>query len=81
MIGYARPMYIGNLVQFLNYRLDIFREVAFPSLRELGLYALGVTLGQLLWIVSDSAASVLLPRVVIYLPVGTDGPKVAVLVA
>jgi O-antigen/teichoic acid export membrane protein len=63
VIGYARPMYVGNLVQFLNYRLDVFLVAAFAGLRELGLYALAVTLGQLLWIVSNSAAGVLFPRV------------------
>jgi O-antigen/teichoic acid export membrane protein len=63
VVGYARPMYVGNLVQFLNYRLDVFLVAAFAGLRELGLYALAVTLGQLLWIVSNSAAGVLFPRV------------------
>lgn len=63
VVGYASPLYLGNLVQFLNYRLDIFLVAAFVGVRDVGLYALAVTLGQLTWIVSNSVATVLLPRV------------------
>jgi O-antigen/teichoic acid export membrane protein len=63
VVGYSRPMYLGNLVQFLNYRLDVFLVAAFAGLRELGLYTLAVTIGQLLLIVSNAAAGVLFPRV------------------
>jgi O-antigen/teichoic acid export membrane protein len=60
---FAAPLYAGNLVQFLNYRLDVFLVAAFVGVREVGLYALAVTLGQLTWIVSNSLATVLMPRV------------------
>lgn len=63
VLGYATPLYAGNLVQFLNYRLDLFLVAAFVGIREVGFYALAVALGQLLWIVSGSVAFALLPRV------------------
>lgn len=69
VVRYAAPLYAGNLVQFLNYRLDVFLVAAFVGVREVGLYALAVGLGQLLWIVSNSMATVLLPRVASSSPV------------
>jgi O-antigen/teichoic acid export membrane protein len=69
VVGYASPLYAGNLVQFLNYRLDVFVVAAFAGVREVGLYALAVSLGQLLWIMSGSVATVLLPRVAASSPI------------
>lgn len=63
VVGYGAPLYVGNLVQFLNYRLDVFLVAAFVGARELGLYATAVALGQLLWLASGSVAVALLPRV------------------
>lgn len=63
VIGYSGPLHAGNLVQFLNYRLDIFLVAAFVGVRDVGLYALAVAIGQLLWIMSNSVAVALLPRV------------------
>ena len=75
VVRYASPLYVGNLVQFLNYRLDLFLVAAFVGVREVGLYALAVTLGQLTWIVSNSVATVLLPRVASSSPI--DGARQA----
>ena len=63
ILRFARPVYGRNLIQFLNYKLDIFVVAAFIDMREVGLYALAVGLAQLLWILSNSLAVVLLPRV------------------
>ena len=62
-VRFALPAYSGNLAQFLNYRLDLFLVGLFLGIRGVGLYALAVSLGQLLWILSNSAAAVLFPRV------------------
>jgi O-antigen/teichoic acid export membrane protein len=62
-IRFALPAYSGNLAQFLNYRLDLFLVGLFLGIRGVGLYALAVSLCQLLWILSNSAAAVLFPRV------------------
>jgi stage V sporulation protein B len=62
-LGYALPAHLGNVVQFLNYRLDQYLVVFFVGTAELGTYALAVTLGQLVWLLSNAGAQVLLPRV------------------
>ena len=61
--GYAAPLYLGNVVQFLNQRLDIFLVAAFASLRDVGLYALAVSLAQLLGLVSNSVGTAMVPRI------------------
>ena len=60
---YAFPCYLGNLTQFLNYRLDVFVVSFFAGIEAVGLYTLAVFLGQLIWLISNAAATVLLPRV------------------
>jgi O-antigen/teichoic acid export membrane protein len=62
-VGFSLPAYAGNVAQFLNYRLDLFLVGLFLGVGGVGLYALAVSLGQLLWIVSNAAAAVLFPRV------------------
>ncbi len=60
---FALPCYLGNLTQFLNYRLDLFILSALAGYAAVGRYTLAVSLGQLVWLLSSSAASVLLPKV------------------
>jgi O-antigen/teichoic acid export membrane protein len=63
VIKYAFPCYLGNFVQFLNYRLDVFLVNYFSGRDAVGLYTLAVSLGQMIWLVSRAAATVLLPNV------------------
>lgn len=63
VIAYAFPCYLGNFVQFLNYRLDVFLVNYFSGRDAVGLYTLAVALGQMIWLVSRAAATVLLPNV------------------
>ena len=63
VLSFAIPAHVGNVVQFLNYRLDLFLVSALIGLRAVGIYALAVSVAQLLWLISQSAATVLLPRV------------------
>lgn len=62
-IRIAVPSYAANILQFLNYRLDLFLVAAFRTTTEVGLYALAASLAQLLWLVSNAMATVLFPRV------------------
>jgi O-antigen/teichoic acid export membrane protein len=57
------PCYLGNLTQFLNYRLDLFILGVLAGYAAVGRYTLAVSLGQLIWLLSTSAASVLLPKI------------------
>jgi O-antigen/teichoic acid export membrane protein len=61
--AFALPCYGANTAQFLNYRLDVFVVGFFAGATSVGRYTLAVSLGQLLWLMSNSVASVLLPKV------------------
>jgi len=62
IMAYASTCYLSNFTQFLNYRLDVFIVTYFAGLKALGLYTLAVSLGQMIWLVSKAAATVLLPN-------------------
>jgi O-antigen/teichoic acid export membrane protein len=61
--AFAVPCYAANLAQFLNYKLDVFVVGYFAGRTSVGRYTLAVSLAQLLWLMSSSVASVLLPKV------------------
>ncbi|HSE31994.1 MAG TPA: oligosaccharide flippase family protein, partial [Pyrinomonadaceae bacterium] len=61
--SFALPCYLSNVTQFLNYRLDVFIVSMFAGAASLGRYTLAVSLAQLLWLMSNSFATVLLPKV------------------
>jgi O-antigen/teichoic acid export membrane protein len=63
VVAFALPCYLGSLAQFLNYRLDVFFVSFFSGVTAVGLYTLAAGLGQVIWSVSNAAATVLLPRV------------------
>ena len=60
---FALPSYLANSAQFLNYRLGIFIVSVFAGVASVGRFTLAVSLAQLLWLLSNSAASVLLPKI------------------
>ena len=62
-LAFAVPCYGANLAQFLNYKLDVFVVGFFAGAASVGRYTLAVSLGQLLWLMSNSVASVLLPKI------------------
>jgi O-antigen/teichoic acid export membrane protein len=63
VIRFAVPSYLSNVTQFLNYRLDVFLVSFFAGAAAVGLYTLAVTLAQAIWLFSNAAAMVLLPRI------------------
>jgi O-antigen/teichoic acid export membrane protein len=63
MARYALPAYLGNAAQFLNYRLDLFLVGYFLGAGAVGLYTVAGTLAQVIWLLSNAAAGVMLPRV------------------
>jgi len=62
-IVYGLKIYLGNLVQFLNYRLDMFLVSFFMGVRFVGFYSIAVSLAELIWYFPDSFATMLFPRV------------------
>ncbi|HEX2077325.1 MAG TPA: polysaccharide biosynthesis C-terminal domain-containing protein [Longimicrobium sp.] len=63
IVGYSFPLYVGNLVQFLNYRLDIFFVKEMVSLRAVGIYTVAVSLAQVLWLVPMALAALVMRQV------------------
>lgn len=61
--AFAVPCYAANVAQFLNYKLDVFVVGFFLGRASVGRYTLAVSLGQLLWLMSNSVATVLLPKI------------------
>jgi len=52
MLGYGIKAQIGNLVQLLNYRVNIFIINYFLAIDQVGIYSNAVALGETLWQVS-----------------------------
>ncbi len=63
LLLFSLPCYLGNVAQFLNYRLDVFIVNFFVGVEGVGLYVLAVSVVQLIWLISNSAATILLPKV------------------
>lgn len=70
---YALTCHIGNIAQFLNYRVAIFLIGFFLGTASVGLYTLAMTLSQLHWLVAQASATVLLPLVASRVEAGDDG--------
>lgn len=52
----------GNLVQFLNYRLDQFIVTAYLGAGALGIYSVSVAIAETLWMVPQAAGVLLFAR-------------------
>ncbi len=52
----------GNMLQLLNYRLDQYIVRGFVGLAGVGVYAIGVSMTEAVWLLANSVAIVLLPR-------------------
>ncbi len=63
IVRFATPSYGANVLQFLNYRVDLFLVAYFRDLREVGLYALAATLAQLVWLISRAVATAVFARI------------------
>ena len=54
--------YLGNVVQFFNYRLDMFVVNYFVGVANVGFYSTAVTGAELLWYIPQAVATILFPR-------------------
>ncbi len=61
-IRFGLKGHIGNVLQFFNYRLDVFLVNFFLGARSVGIYATSVTLAELLWYIPSSVQTVLLSK-------------------
>jgi len=62
-IRYGGKAYLGNMLQFLNYRLDMFLVAYFMDVRAVGYYVISVVIVEKLWMIPNSLATVLFPRI------------------
>lgn len=53
--------YFSNIINLLNYRLDIWVIEHYMTLKDVGIYSLAVNLGQILWMVTAPITLVLQP--------------------
>jgi O-antigen/teichoic acid export membrane protein len=59
VLGYSMLGYIGNIFQFLSYRMDFWFVEYFSGSKQLGLYSLAVNLAQMLWLLPQAIGMVL----------------------
>jgi O-antigen/teichoic acid export membrane protein len=62
-LGYGIQAHLGNVVGFLNYRVEVFLLGVFLPAAAVGFYAVAVGLAERLWFLSESASTVLFPTV------------------
>lgn len=61
-LRFGRRAWSADVLQFLNYRLDLFILAAFASHADVGRYSLAVALTMLAWLAPAAIGQVLLPR-------------------
>jgi O-antigen/teichoic acid export membrane protein len=54
--------YVGNVLQFFNYRLDAFIVNAFLGAAAVGIYGAAVSLAELLWYLPNAVGFVIFPK-------------------
>jgi O-antigen/teichoic acid export membrane protein len=61
-LAYGVKGYVGNLLQFFTYRLDVFIVNFFLGPASVGLYAVSVAFAELLWQLPNAAGYVIFPK-------------------
>jgi len=59
--SYTGLGHVSNVLNFLNYRFDIWVVSYYCDFTQVGFYGLAVNIGQFLWMISTPISSVLLP--------------------
>lgn len=60
---YGIQSHIGNIFWFLTHRIDLLLVNGYLGSVAVGYYSLGVAVAEYLWMISQAASTVLLPRV------------------
>lgn len=61
-LSYAARGDLGNLSQFLNYRLDSFIVNGYVGLAAVGVYSVATRLAELIWLVPNAVSTVIFSR-------------------
>lgn len=62
LLNYGWKAHLSNIMAFVNYRADIFLVNFFLTPVATGLYVIAVQMAERLWMLSQAASTVLLPR-------------------
>lgn len=60
---YGLKAYFGNIIQFFNYRLDMFLVAIFLNPAAVGFYSIAVGVAETFWMLPGAIAAVLFPRI------------------
>ncbi len=63
ILAYSGVSHAANLLQWLNYRVDLYLVHFFLGAASLGVYAVAVTVAQIPWLLSRSLANAYFPHV------------------
>lgn len=61
--SYGVKSYLGNIASFLHFRADMFLINIFLNPLAVGFYSIAVVIAEKIWLISQSAATVLFPKV------------------
>jgi O-antigen/teichoic acid export membrane protein len=61
-LSFGLKGYIGNVLQFFNYRLDMFLVNYFLGPADVGIYGVSVSLAELLWYLPNAVGFVIFPK-------------------
>jgi O-antigen/teichoic acid export membrane protein len=76
-VQFGLKTWLGNLLQYVNYRLDLFLVSAFATSADVGVYSVAVSLTALGWILPDALHTVLFPRTASLASAGAQGGEEA----
>jgi len=62
-LNYGKKIYLSNLVNFINYRIDRLLIISFLNPFQLGLYSVASNLAEKIWMIPDAISTVLFPKV------------------
>ncbi len=62
MLSFGLRGHVGNVLQFFNYRLDLFVVNYFLGPTAVGIYSVSVRLAELLWYLPNAVGFVLFPK-------------------
>lgn len=60
---YGLKAYFGNIIQFFNYRLDMFLVAIFLDPAAVGFYSIAVGVAETFWMLPGAITAVLFPRI------------------
>jgi O-antigen/teichoic acid export membrane protein len=78
VLSFGLKGYIGNVLQFFNYRLDMFFVNYFIGSASVGIYGVSVAFAEILWYFPNAVGFVIFPKATVTRPEVMSGftPKV-----